>query len=72
MAKVAGEPEVVEVAAGFVCPLGSFVAGQLYRSDDPVVVKYPMQFRALKVLSTVKREPRVEQATAAPGEKRGA
>ena len=73
MAKVTGEPEVVEVAAGFICPLGTFVAGQLYRSDDPIVVKYPNQFRPLRVLSTVKREvPPIEQATAAPGEKRGA
>jgi hypothetical protein len=72
MAKVTGEPEVVEVVAGFVCPAGIFVAGQLYRSDDPVVVNYPDQFRPLRVLSTVKREPVVEQATAAPGEKRGA
>ena len=69
------EPEsIVEVAAGFVCPAGTFVQGQLYRSDDPIVKKYPNQFRALRVLSTVTRvsEPLIEQATAAPGEKRGA
>jgi hypothetical protein len=65
---------VVEVTAGFVCPAGTFAAGQLYYADDPIVRKYPNQFRPLRVLSTVKRtvEAPVEQATAAPGEKRGA
>lgn len=75
MAKAVEPPDVaiVEVAEPFVCPLGSFTRGQLFRIDDPVVLKYPSAFRPARIESTVRRaEPRVEQATAAPGEKRGA
>jgi hypothetical protein len=74
MATKATAPEgIVEVAVAFSGPLGSFTQGQLYRADDPVVVKYPQFFRPMVVRSTVTRaaEPVIEQATAAPGEKRG-
>jgi hypothetical protein len=64
------EPEIYEVAEGFVCPAGSFRKGQLFRSDDPLVKQYPAQFRAAVIVSTRKPEPIIEQATAAPGEKR--
>jgi hypothetical protein len=62
---------IFEVTEGFVCPAGSFHAGQLVWADDPIVAQHPANFRAAKVTSTVPREARVEQATAAPGEKRG-
>ena len=76
MATKAAPDEIVEVATAFSGPLGTFYKGNLYRADDPVVRKYPQFFRPMVVLSTVKAapkpEPVVEQATAAPGEKRGA
>lgn len=73
MATKATAPEgIVEVAVAFSGPMGAFIKGQLYRSDDPVVVKFPQFFRPMVVNSTVKAEPVIEQATAAPGEKRGA
>jgi hypothetical protein len=73
MATKATAPEgIVEVAVAFSGPMGAFSKGQLYRADDPVVVKYPQFFRPIEVRSTGKAEPVIEQATAAPGEKRGA
>jgi hypothetical protein len=70
---MATQPKVLifEVTEGFVCPAGSFHAGQLVWADDPIVAQHPANFRAAKVTSTVPREAGVEQATAAPGEKRG-
>jgi len=44
-----------------------FRAGDNVRSTDPAVKKWPDKFRA----ATYPNEPRVEQATAAPGESRG-
>jgi hypothetical protein len=67
-------PDVLyEVAQAFSGPLGSFSVGSLYRADDPVVRRYPQFFRLAVVKSTVKRPVGlvVEQATSAPGEKRG-
>jgi hypothetical protein len=69
--KATAPDEIVEVATAFSGPLGTFRKGELYRSDDPVVRKYPQFFRPMQIRSTVKA-PRIEQATAAPGEKRGA
>ena len=43
--------------------------GEVVDADDPAVRKWPHHFGPLEVRST---GPRVEQATAAPGEKRGA
>ena len=53
--------------------LAFFSPGMLYADDDPIVRKHPQYFGPATINSTVKRaaEPRVEQATAAPGEKRG-
>jgi hypothetical protein len=45
--------------------------GDLYASDDPLVAKYPTLFGPVVVKSSVPVE-RIESATAAPGEKRGA
>jgi len=73
MAIKATAPEgIVEVTVAFSGPLGAFSKGHLYRANDPVVVKYPQFFRPMVVRSTVKTEPAIEQATAGPGEKRGA
>ena len=71
-AKAATPDGIVEVAVAFSGPLGSFSKGHLYRSDDPVVRKFPQFFRPMVIRSTVKPVPVIEQATAAPGEKRGA
>jgi hypothetical protein len=74
MAKAAAPDAIYEVAIAFSGPLGSFPAGAIYRGDDPVVRKFPQFFRPVIVNSTIVRtaEPVIEQATAAPGEKRGA
>jgi hypothetical protein len=53
-----------------------FSPGKLYLEDDPIVRKYPQYFRPAVINSTVKRvteppAPVIEQATSAPGEKRG-
>jgi hypothetical protein len=44
--------------------------GDLFASDDPIVRKHPKLFGPVEVRRTGPA-PRVEQATAAPGEKRG-
>lgn len=55
----------------FVCELNGepfdFKEGDLIEADHPIVRKFPDHFIAPRL-----RFPRVEQATAAPGEKRGA
>jgi hypothetical protein len=73
MAKAIEPDGIYEVAFAFSGPSGLFPVGSLYRADDPVVRKYPQYFRPVVINSTVKRaaEPVIEQATAAPGEKRG-
>ena len=50
------------------------VKGRTYLySDHPAVSKWPMFFGRLEpTFETPNSEPRMEQATAAPGEKRGA
>ena len=64
--------EVLVVAESFIGRIGDeerfFRAGDLIRPNDPAVKKWPNLFRA----ATYPNEARVEQATAAPGEKRGA
>lgn len=74
MAKAVALDGIVEVATAFSGPSGSFIKGTLFRADDPLVRKHPQFFKPAVLNSTVKRtaEPVVEQATAGPGEKRGA
>ncbi len=66
-------------ATGYVVALSNFTggiggrdllihAGHIYRADDPAVAKWPYAFGPIEVHAS---SPRVEQATAAPGEKRG-
>jgi hypothetical protein len=46
--------------------------GELFYADDPIVLKHPEYFGSPKVRGSVVDAPViVEQATAAPGEKRG-
>ena len=45
-------------------------AGDLIEADHPAVKKWPHCFGPIELRHPVKREPPVEQATAAPGEKR--
>lgn len=45
--------------------------GELFYSDDPLVLEHPQYFAAPKVRGSIVDTPIVEQATAAPGEKRG-
>jgi hypothetical protein len=73
MAKAAAE--VMVALASFVGAVGSTEVnireGWLFASDDPIVRKYPTLFGPVVVRVSVPGA-RVEQATAAPGEKRGA
>lgn len=62
------EPYLV-CKASFHSPEGFIAAGDIYEADHPAVKKYPERFKPLTVHRTGK--PPVEQATAAPGEKRG-
>jgi len=68
-----------DTADGLVVALESFVGlvgsedrfvreGDLVRASDPIVRKFPKFFAP----AIATDEPRIEQATAAPGEKRGA
>jgi hypothetical protein len=46
--------------------------GELFYADDPLVLRYPEYFGPAKVRGSVAETPViVEQATAAPGQKRG-
>lgn len=76
-------PKAAEPRVGIVAALGGFVAaigretfdvrgGDLFEIDHPLVVKHPDMFGPPKLRFPVNRSGRVEQATAAPGEKRGA
>jgi hypothetical protein len=62
------EPNVVALTS-FVGRVGTkdvvVLAGEAFAKGDPIVKKWPHLFSRTA-------EPRVEQATAAPGEKRGA
>lgn len=48
--------------------------GELVHPDDPILKRSPAAFKPFEFPHPVKRQasPRVEAATAAPGEKRGA
>lgn len=52
----------------------NFIKGQAIEPDHPGVRKWPDKFGPFTFPYPVKRraEPRIEQATAGPGEKRGA
>jgi hypothetical protein len=69
--KVASEPRVV--LEGFIGSVDgeerAFRTGDLVAADDPAIAKWP-QFFGPQVIGSDR--PPVEQATAAPGEKRGA
>lgn len=62
--------------SAWVSPSVQIVEGEAWRADDPIVQKYPQKFADLpKIVRTtlprhLQGEPPVEQATAAPGEKR--
>lgn len=72
MATKAADDITVVVIESFVGRVGSedryFRAGDLIRATDPAVKKWPDHFREVRYAN----EPVIEQATAAPGEKRGA
>jgi hypothetical protein len=64
---MASKETVVALESGYFGVNGESVLvteGEVYRADDPVVRKYPKHFAP-------QRSERIEQATAAPGEKRG-
>jgi hypothetical protein len=66
------ESDSLVVLESFVGRVGDdermFRRGDLVRAGDPAVKKWPQSFGPPEFLN----EPPVEQATAAPGEKRGA
>jgi hypothetical protein len=71
MAAKAAEPQIVMALTSFVGPAAlTVIKGDLFAADDPIVKKYPTLFGPPALRRSV--EPRIEQATAAPGEKRGA
>jgi len=78
MAKAAEPTNILRVTAAFVGSVDgeeiTFVYGELISADHPAVKKWPDAFGPLVLPYPVNRkgESRVEQATAAPGEKRGA
>jgi hypothetical protein len=70
--KAAAEPQIVMALTSFVGGASlSVIKGDLFASDDPLVLKHPKLFGPVVVKRSAP-EPRIEQATAAPGEKRGA
>jgi hypothetical protein len=70
MAVKAADPQIVMALTSFVGLDGAvIIEGDLYASDHPAVKKWPDLFKPIAARTA---EPRVEQATAAPGEKRGA
>lgn len=64
--------DALVVLASFVGRVGNedrfFREGDLIRPSDPAVKKWPDKFGSARFL----HDPRIEQATAGPGEKRGA
>lgn len=64
-------PETLTVLESFIGKVGDeerfFLAGEIIRPNDPAVKKWPDKFGPARFF-----HDRVEQATAAPGEKRGA
>jgi hypothetical protein len=72
MAAKAAEPQIVMALTSFVGGAGlTVIKGDLFAADDPIVKKHPTLFGPV-ALRRSGSEPRIEQATAAPGEKRGA
>lgn len=78
MAKAVETPALYVVLDSFVVEVdGEPVAyrqGELVHPDDPLLKRNPAAFKPFEFPHPVKRatSPRVEAATAAPGEKRGA
>jgi len=76
MARAAAEPQVMVALTSFVGAVGKVDIdvreGHLYAADDPIVKKFPALFGPVVVRRSVPETAPIEQATAAPGEKRGA
>ena len=76
MARAAADPQVMVALTSFVGAVGKaevyVYQGELYAEDDPIVKKHPTLFGPVVVRRSVPAAPVIEQATAAPGEKRGA
>jgi len=78
MAKAVETPALYVVLDSFVTEVDgepvTYRKGEAVHPDDPILKKNPTAFGPFAFVHPVKRkaEPRVEQATAAPGEKRGA
>jgi hypothetical protein len=73
---MATKDTILQVKTSFSATLDGgpvfFRAGELIDADHPAVKKWPQYFGPANVDHRSKPEPKVEQATAAPGEKRGA
>jgi hypothetical protein len=70
--KAAAEPQIVMALTSFVGGAAlTVIEGDLFAADDPIVKKHPKLFGPVALRRSVP-EQRVEQATAGPGEKRGA
>ncbi len=69
------DANLLVVLVSFTGQLGgrptTFTKGKIIESDHPAVRAWPDKFGPLVLPYPVKREPVIEQATAAPGEKRG-
>lgn len=73
MARAAAEQGVVVALTSFVGTDSTVISkGDLFALDDPVVKKHRTLFGPVVVRRSPGYQPPVEQATAAPGEKRGA
>jgi hypothetical protein len=77
MAKASEPAAILVVLDSFDGEVGGetlfFRKGMLFEADHPAVKKWPTAFRPFVFPYPVRRvESRIEQATAAPGEKRGA
>lgn len=75
MAKAADAPTILVVKVAFNGERGeTFHVGEAVEADHPYAKKWPEFFGPFVFPHPVRRtvEPRVEAATAAPGEKRGA
>jgi hypothetical protein len=75
MAQAEKPRNIVVAMESFVGGIGTkdyrVVRGDLYEDGDPVVKAWPDKFAPITVRKSV-GTPRIEQATAAPGEQRGA
>ena len=70
MARAAADPQILVALTSFVGLDGTVVVKDAtYSADHPNVKKWPSLFAPIEARHT---GPRIEQATAAPGEKRGA